>query len=441
MNARATAAHVLNQVCGQGRSLSQTLASLPAAAQAQRPLIAEMCYGTLRDYPRLSLLLGALLKKPLKPKDGDVRALMLLGLYQLTAMRVPEHAAVSETVAAVTGLKKTWARGLVNAVLRNFQRRSEALLAQAAADEPAHWGHPQWLLDSLQTAWPDHWQAIAHANNQRPPMTLRVNRSMVDTPQYLRELDEAGIAANPGQCASSAVYLSEPVDVTTLPGFEQGRVSVQDEAPQLAAELLDVHDGHRVLDVCAAPGGKTGHLLELAKLDLVAVDVDGERLQRVRKNLQRLRQSAQLMVGDASDPTVWWDGRLFDRILLDAPCSATGVIRRHPDIKLLRRASDIPVLVALQAEILDAVWPLLKPGGMLLYATCSVLPQENAQQVAAFLTRQPDAEDIPLKASGQAAQWGRDVTVGRQVFPGDGADQHDTGGMDGFYYACVEKKH
>ena len=433
-NARVTAARVLDQVCRQGRSLSEALAALPAAAQGQRPLIAEMCYGVLRDHPRLSLMVDALLQKPLKPKDGDLRALLLLGLYQLNAMRVPAHAAVSETVAAVAGLKKPWARGLVNAVLRNFQRRQEALLEQAAADEPARWAHPRWLLDALQAAWPDHWQAIADANNRRPPMTLRVNRALVDVPEYLRELEQAGIAATPGQCAPSAVYLREPVDVTTLPGFAQGRVSVQDEAAQLAAQLLDPHDDQRVLDVCAAPGGKTAHLLEQAAVDLVAVDVDGERLQRVRENLQRLGRTATLRVGDAGEPASWWDGEPFDRILLDAPCSASGVIRRHPDIKLLRRASDIPALAAQQARILDAVWPLLRPGGMLLYATCSVLPQENAQQVAAFLARRPDAREIPL-----ATSWGHEVAVGRQLFPGDGAGQHDTGGMDGFYYACVEK--
>ncbi|MBL1277163.1 MAG: 16S rRNA (cytosine(967)-C(5))-methyltransferase RsmB [Ectothiorhodospiraceae bacterium] len=450
-NPRAIAARIIAKVVMDGRSLSSAMDAVPAAAIDARPLIQEMCYGSLREFHRLDLIIAGLLKKPLKEKDGDVYGLLLLGVYQLLSMRVPDHAAVSETVAATGALKKPWARGLVNGILRNVQRRHESLLAQAQEDDEGLWSHPQWLIDALSQAWPDDWQDILTANNQRPPMTLRlssaqgwtlshkgsastetvlkeamVNETAAD--EYVGELQRAGIEARLSSATMNAILLDSPQDVSRLPDFAQGRVSVQDEAAQQAALLMGLADGQRVLDVCAAPGGKTGHMLELADVHMVAVDVDAGRLQRVEENLQRLNQQAECVVGDASQPNDWWDGEAFDRILLDAPCSATGVIRRHPDIKLLRQPEDILKLAALQAKILDAIWPLLKPGGMLLYATCSVLPQENVEQVAAFLSRQPDAQCKPLDV-----QWGQSVELGRQVLTG-------SAGMDGFYYACVEKK-
>jgi 16S rRNA (cytosine967-C5)-methyltransferase len=427
-NPRAIAARILAQVTVDGRSLSRALEAIPAAAMDDRALIQEMCYGTLREYHRLSLIVAKLLKKPLKEKDGDVQALLLLGLYQLMSMRVPDHAAVSETVAATAALKKPWARGMVNAVLRNFQRQTDSLLAQAQSTDVGRWSHPQWLIDALRQAWPEHWQALLEANNQRPPMTLRVNALQTTAEEYLAELRKVDIDAQCSTTTPSAIQLTQAQDVTLLPGFAEGQVSVQDEAAQQAAYLMMLEAGQRVLDVCAAPGGKTGHMLELADVEMVAVDVEAERLQRVKENLQRLGRSAQCIAGDASQPDAWWDGKPFDRILLDAPCSATGVIRRHPDIKLLRQPSDIDQLVVLQAQILDAIWPLLKPGGMLLYATCSVLPQENAEQVAAFVARQSDAQHKVLDVA-----WGQSVKFGRQVLTG-------TAGMDGFYYACLEKK-
>lgn len=432
-NPRAAAARIVDQVLRQGRSLSALLEA-PACAPGDRPLVQELSYGTVRCYFRLERIARGLLQKPLKERDGDLRALLLLGLYQLLEMRVPEHAAVSETVAAVTDLQKPWARGLVNAVLRRFLRERAARVAAAQADAEGRWNHPQWLIDSLRAAWPAQWEAILRANNQRPPMTLRVNQSRTSPQEYLRALEDAGIPATASPRLAEAVTLAEPVEVGRLPGFAQGLVSVQDEAAQLAAGLLQLAAGQRVLDVCAAPGGKTAHILETAAVDLVALDIDAQRLARVRDTLARLGQQARLIAGDAARPADWWDGRPFDRILLDAPCSATGVIRRHPDIKLLRQAADIPRLAATQALILDSVWPLLKPGGILLYATCSVLPAENTAQITAFLQRQPDAvcRDWPLA-------WGRVQPAGAQLLPGDGGGDDGSGGMDGFYYACLYK--
>ena len=427
---RALAARILARVEG-GASLTAALDdSLPHTRDADRALVQELCYGTLRAWPRLEIITNALLRKPLGRKDRDLQALILLGLHQLTAMRIPAHAAVDETVGAVKALGKGWARGLVNAVLRNYQRRSQELLAQADASEPGHWAHPQWLIDALRAAWPGHWQQILTANNQRAPMTLRVNARRQSRDDYLQLLARAGIGAEATAFSDLGVRLHSPCDVAQLPGFPEGAVSVQDEAAQLAAPLLDPRPGERVLDVCAAPGGKTAHILEGGDdIDLTALDIEPRRLQRVADNLQRLGLHATLHAGDARDPAAWWDGRPFHRILLDAPCSATGVIRRHPDIKLLRRPGDIETLLELQQEILCAIWPLLAPGGILLYATCSVLPRENEQQVDRFLVAHDDAQARPI-----AAQWGLAMQHGRQILPGQ------KGRMDGFYYACLHKR-
>jgi 16S rRNA (cytosine967-C5)-methyltransferase len=434
---RAVAARVLAQVMGHGRSLTPSLEQAwnEAGPTLNRALVQELCYGTLRYHPRLETVLAGLLQKPFKPKDADLQALLLLGLYQLTEMRIPDHAAVAETVSATAALGKSWARGLVNAVLRNFQREAQPRLAAADAGEVGRWSHPSWLIERLRQAWPAEWQTVLAANNQRAPMTLRVNVRQHRPEAYLQQLADAGVAAQPCRYSPVGIQLAEAVDVATLPGFATGAVSVQDEAAQLAAGLLQLAPGQRVLDVCAAPGGKTAHILETqSDLALQAVDLDPERLRRVDATLQRLGLAAHLTAGDARQPAAWWDGQPFDRILLDAPCSASGVIRRHPDIKLLRRPGDVQTLVELQAAILDAVWPLLQAGGMLLYATCSVLPAENAQQVAAFLTRHGDAVALPM-----AQAWGHGTEVGRQILPGDGASD-GYGGMDGFYYACLQKR-
>lgn len=435
MNSRAIAAQIIELVCQQGRSLSQAMETIPQEAQKERSLIQEMCYGVFRDYHRLMCILEGLLKKPLKSRDSDIQALLLVGLYQLTAMRIPDHAGVSETVDATKDLKKPWARGLVNGVLRNFLREKDQIIEAADQSEEAHWSHPQWLLDQVRNAWPKQWQAVLKANNQRPPMTLRVNISRNSRDDYLAELEASNISAVASSYASSAVTLTQPQDVSQLPGFFEGRVSVQDEAAQLAASLLDLKNDQRVLDVCAAPGGKTGHILETANVELIAVDVDPQRLEKVKQNLDRLGQKASLVVGDARFPEKWWNGEQFDRILLDAPCSATGVIRRHPDIKVLRRAGDIQSLVELQGQILDAIWPLLKPGGMLVYATCSVLPCENSDQLTAFLEKRTDVSNLEINAG-----WGRPVNIGRQILPGDSSSEDSITGMDGFYYGCLKKQ-
>lgn len=429
-NPRALAARILARVAA-GASLTAALDdSLPLARDNDRALIQELCYGTLRAWPRLERIASALLRKPLGKKDRDVQALILLGLHQLTAMRIPAHAAVAETVGAVNALGKGWARGLLNAVLRNFQRQSEVLLAKADDSEPGRWAHPQWLIDALRQAWPNDWQQILAANNERAPMTLRVNARKQSRADYLSVLEQAGINAEATIASDCGIRLQQAIDVCQLPGFAEGTVSVQDEAAQLAAALLDARPGERVLDVCAAPGGKTAHILERNDdIELLAVDIEAQRLQRVKDNLQRLGLTANTCSGDACRPQDWWDGRPFDRILLDAPCSATGVIRRHPDIKLLRRPGDIETLLELQGEILHAIWPLLRPGGILLYATCSVLPQENERRISTFIAERPDAERRAIDAD-----WGRATGIGRQILPGGTAQ------MDGFYYACLHKR-
>ncbi len=426
---RLSAVSVLTRVSSEGQSLSSLLPhafhNLPPE---RRALAQELCYGTLRWWFRLDALLARLLDKPLRAKDADVHCLLLCGLYQLEYMDIPPHAAVSETVAVTAALNKKWARGLTNAVLRRYQREKDALGKKLSGDPEARYAHPRWLVDALKQAWPEQWPAILEANNQRPPMTLRCARNHQGRETYLEELQEAGIEASGNPYAPDALTLQRPQDVESLPGFAQGRVSVQDAAAQLAARLLGHQAGMRVLDACAAPGGKTGHILELCSdIELTALDIEEKRLERVAENMSRLQLQARLLRGDAAKPESWWDGSPFDRILLDAPCSATGVIRRHPDIKLLRRPEDIDNLVSLQSTILNAMWPLLKPGGMLVYATCSVLPQENSEQLQHFLDTTADAQEKVLPA-----EWGYATTVGRQILPGQD-------GMDGFYYACIEK--
>ena len=335
---------------------------------------------------------------------------------------------VAETVAAVRPLRKPWAAGLVNAVLRSALRRRAELEALIEADAEARAAHPRWLLDWLRRDWPDDWPAIVAANNVRPPFTLRINRLRLDREAYRQRLATAGYDAGPA-AAETALTLSTPTDPAILPGFAEGWVSVQDAGAQLAASLLAARPGQRVLDACAAPGGKTGHLLECAPdLDLTALDCDAGRLERVRDTLARLRLNARLLAGDARRPADWWDGARYDRILLDAPCSATGVIRRHPDIKLLRRESDIAALAERQQALLTGLWPLLRPDGRLLYVTCSVLRAENERVVAAFLATHPDAHEQPIVAG-----WGRVLSHGRQILPGES-------GMDGFYYAVLGKR-
>jgi len=427
INTRSVAARVLTQVLQNGHSLTTALESALQTVESgkDQAFIQALCYGVCRYFHRLDFILSELLDKPLK--DTSIKALALVGLYQLGFMRVKPHAAVSETVFAAR--KKPWAKALINALLRAYLREHEALERKADQKPSAATSHPDWLIKQITQDWPEQAQAILLENNRQAPMVLRVNAAKTGRNQYLQQLSEQGIVATAVDFCESALVLDKPVAVDQLPGFTDGWISVQDTAAQLAAGLLDARGGQRVLDVCAAPGGKSAHILELQPQlkELVAVDSDAARMQRVNENLQRLGQSATLIVGDAASPQDWWDGRVFDRILLDAPCSALGVIRRHPDIKLLRRAEDIESLQLLQKNILAAVWPLLAPGGLLLYATCSVLKQENEQQIQAFLARHPDAVEYPF-----SAVWGHAGGVGRQILTGDFA-------MDGFYYARLRK--
>jgi 16S rRNA (cytosine967-C5)-methyltransferase len=424
--ARTQAARVLADVLA-GKSLSEALPHRAGKLGAeQRPLLQELAYGSLRWYLRLRAQADSLLKKPLKAKDRDIDSLVIIGLYQLQYLRIPDHAAVAETVEAARGLGKQWAAAMVNGVLRNFQRRREAL---AALDEqaPVRTAHPEWLLQRLQAAWPADVERIIEVANTQAPMSLRVNTRRLSRDEYLARLQAGGIEATASPHSAVGIVLAQATDVSQLPGFAEGDVSVQDIAAQQAALLLDPAPGQRVLDACAAPGGKTLHLLEHGADDVAALDVSEARLEKISENLFRSGLQAQVLAGDAAQPDSWWDGRPFDRILLDAPCSATGVIRRHPDIKLLRRDEDINSLVATQRQILDALWPLLASGGMLLYATCSILPDENSEQVQAFLARHEDARLQTLQPA-----WGRDVTPGWQILPGDGE-------ADGFFYALLCK--
>ena len=430
MNPRLAAAKALTAVLNGKASLNSSLPlQLDKVEARDRGLTQDLAFGTARWYPRLSALANKLLQKPFKAADADVEALLLVGLYQLLYTRVPAHAAIGETVGCADKLKKPWAKGLLNAVLRNAQRDSEALLAELEHDPVVRTAHPRWLQKSLKAFWPEQWEAICAANNAHPPMILRVNRRHKTRDQYLQLLAESDVQAQPCVYSRDGIVLAEACDVRNLPGFAEGWISVQDEAAQLAADLLDLAPGQRVLDACCAPGGKTCHILEAEPqlAGVVAVDLEAKRLARVRENLERLGLSAELIAADGRDTATWWDGKPFQRILLDAPCSATGVIRRHPDIKLTRQPDDIAALATLQGELLDAMWPTLEVGGILLYATCSTLPTENTEVIEAFLARTPGARELDI-----AGQFGIKQPHGRQLLAQEG-------GHDGFYYAKLIK--
>ena len=430
MNPRLAAARALAAVLDGKASLGTSLPPLLDKVEARdRGLAQDLAFGAARWQPRLELIAAKLLRKPFKDGDRDLEALLLVGLYQLFYTRIPAHAAIGETVGCVDKLKKTSAKGLLNAVLRNAQREGDSLIQALDRDPVLHTAHPRWLQKQLKAFWPEHWQAICAANNAHPPLILRVNRRHCSRDDYLARLRQVGFEAEPCTFSRDGIRLLQACDVTLLPGFAEGHVSVQDEAAQLAADLLQLAPGQRVLDACAAPGGKTCHLLEAepALSEVVAVDLEAKRLVRVRENLDRLGLEATLIAADGRDTAAWWDGKPFQRILLDAPCSATGVIRRHPDIKLTRKADDIPALATLQGELLDAMWPTLEVGGILLYATCSTLPTENTEVIDAFLARTPGARELDI-----AGPFGLKQPHGRQLLA-----QQD--GHDGFYYAKLIK--
>ncbi|MHA4974989.1 16S rRNA (cytosine(967)-C(5))-methyltransferase RsmB [Pseudomonas extremorientalis] len=430
MNPRLAAAKALAAVLNGKASLNSSLPTqLDKVEDRDRGFTQDLAFGTARWQPRLSALAAKLLQKPFKAADADVEALLLVGLYQLLYTRVPAHAAIGETVGCADKLKKPWAKALLNAVLRRAQRESEALLAELEHDPVVRTAHPRWLQKSLKAFWPEQWEAICAANNAHPPMILRVNRRHHSRDAYLQLLTTAGINATPCVYSVDGIVLEAATDVRNLPGFAEGWISVQDEAAQLAADLLDLAPGQRVLDACCAPGGKTCHILEVEKdlAGVVAVDLEAKRLVRVRENLARLGLSAELIAADGRDTATWWDGKPFQRILLDAPCSATGVIRRHPDIKLTRQPDDIAALAVLQGELLDAMWPTLEVGGILLYATCSTLPTENTEVIEAFLARTSGARELDLATAAGIKQ-----PHGRQLLAQEG-------GHDGFYYAKLIK--
>lgn len=425
-NIQLAAAAVVQQVLANGRNLNQALDEAlrkqAAWTSAQRAALQDLSYGTLRFYGQLHTLLGLLLHKPLA--DERVRFLLLVALYQLQHGKSAQHAVVDHAVRAAQSSNPRTG-GLANAILRNFLRNQAALLEQAARDDEGRYSYPQWWIDELRAQYGERSTAILEAGNLHPPMTLRVNRRRGTTADYLVQLTQNNLPARlieDDLVGTGALQLDKPVPVDRLPGFFDGAVSVQDAGAQYAARLLDVHDGMRVLDACAAPGGKAAHILESAAVQMVAVDKDEKRLRRVAENLQRLGLSAQLVPGDAAAPEQWWDGAPFQRILADVPCSASGVVRRHPDIKWLRRRADIAGFAAQQLDILRALWRLLAQDGKLLYATCSVFRQENEQVVAAFQEQQPDAQRLPIALP--------DSSNG-QILPND---RHD-----GFFYALLQK--
>jgi len=443
---RAEAARAIDAVVTRGRSLDDALSDVdPRVDATDRPLLRMLCYGTLRNHWRLRESSARLLDKPMRPADSVIESLIAVGLFQLSESRIPDHAAVSLTVEAARRLRRPGYAPLINAVLRNFRRKG--LADSAPSSDEARFNHPAWLIRRLKQDWPEEWQQILDANNARAPMWLRVNRQKVSTGEYLPQLrapeakpdshdvepeDRAEDTTLPG--VGQAIRLERPRPVTELPGFADGLVSVQDAAAQLAAPWLLANGGVNILDACAAPGGKAAHLLELAGpgATLTAVDADERRLAFVGENLKRLGLNATLTAADASTPEEWWDGRLFDRILLDAPCSGTGVIRRHPDIKILRRDADIESSARQQLNLLSALWPLLAPGGRLLYVTCSVLAAENDDVVARFMSRNPAAVEEQLLPDYNIRDLMRRKARGFQILPGE----QD---LDGFYFACLDK--
>lgn len=424
MNLRSIAAHAIDKIIN-GKSLDNALDPMliNLHSHRDRAFVQAMVYGVCRYYDRLDILLSLLLKKPLDSKDTDVFSLLLVGLYQLIDMRVPEHAAVSETVDAVTHLQKPWARPLVNAILRNYLRNKTVLETKLQKDEEAVYSHPLWWITQVKKSWPDYWRQILEASNKHPPMSLRVNLQKISREDYLEKLKAAKMEADIIASTSSGIILKEAVPVEELPGFDSAEVRVQDGASQLAAGLLNLFKGARVLDACAAPGGKLAHILETEpQVSVVALDKDATRLAMLPHAEQIESKKA-----DAAQVDKWWDNNLFDRILLDAPCSASGTVRRHPDIKILRLSTDIPKLAKEQERILNALWTVLKKGGELLYATCSIFPAENNEVIAHFLAAHSDAQEIKIQA-----EWGKELSEGRQILPG-------MNNMDGFYYARLRK--
>ncbi|MEQ5170598.1 16S rRNA (cytosine(967)-C(5))-methyltransferase RsmB [Proteus terrae] len=416
-NLRSIAAKAINQVLDQGLSLSTVIPELQKnVSDKDKALLQELCFGVLRTLPQLEWIIQQLMDKPLKGKQRILHYLIMVGLYQLLYTRIPAHAALAETVDGAVALKKPQLKGLINGVLRQFQRQQD-ILNERFQNSENRFLHPSWLLARVKHAYPEQWMSIVEGNNQKPPMWLRVNQRHHSREEYLTLLEKEEIVAVADDDHPFAIRLETPCNVNLLPGFADGWVTVQDRSAQRCAELLAPENKEQILDLCAAPGGKTTHILEIApQAQVLAIDIDEQRLKRVQENLTRLKLNAVVKSGDGRYPEQWCAGIQFDRILLDAPCSATGVIRRHPDIKWLRRNEDIEQLAQIQKEILHAICPYLKSGGTLVYATCSILPEENKQQVEAFLASTKDAQ----------------CDYQHQCLP-------EEKGGDGFFYALIKK--
>jgi 16S rRNA (cytosine967-C5)-methyltransferase len=429
-NVRALAAQALASIVGDGVSLRRAFAThFPKLDDSRdRALLSALLHAGARWWLRLDPALQALLDRPMQKRETAVHALLVLGLVQLEILQLPDYAAVAATVEATRALRRPAFANLANALLRRWLRERAERRVALDANVVTRTAHPRWLVDMLTADWPTQVSAILTANNVEAPLWLRANRRRTTRDALGAMFAAAGVTATSPEDFADALVLAQSTDVTRLPGYAQGLFSVQDGAAQLAPGLMDLRPGMRVLDACAAPGGKAAHILECADVSLLALDRDPLRLPRMHENFARLGVQAQVVAGDAGDPHAWWDGQPFERILLDAPCSATGVIRRQPDVKLHRRATDIAALVAEQSRLLEALWPLLGRGGRLVYATCSVLSGENGSQVARFLSRHADAEVRPVPVG-----WHR-AGAGVQNLPGEGD-------MDGFFYAIVEKSH
>lgn len=423
-NYRWHALCILRDVITNQHSLSTAIEKyITNAPPEERPQIKSLCYETTRWYLKLRAQIKTALDKQLKPKDEDLEIAIAIGLCELQYTEHPPYAVISETVNLTQPLKKTWAKGLINAILRKCERKE--IQTDFKQNPKIHYAHPQWLIKKIQLAWPQHWQTILENNNEHPPMVIRINQQKITREEYLKQTH---ISATPGKSPQS-LYLTTPCPVTALPQFSEGYCSVQDEAAQLTQQLLDIKPNNKILDACAAPGGKAAHILETQPtVQLTIIDKDETRMKKTHDGLKRLQLPIPTsFTVEAQQTQKWWDKQKFDRILLDAPCSATGVIRRHPDIKLLRQAQDIEALADQQTQLLTALWPLLKPGGILLYVTCSVLPEENSNLIETFISNNTDAKPLPTQLPYAIKQ-----KIGCQILP-------TKNGPDGFYYAKITK--
>ena len=431
INVRGIAALSMLKVVDNKKSLTGVLAyQSPKVPDGDRGLLQHICFGCSRHFFSINALSKILLQKPLPEEARPVQALLWVGLYQLAHSDISEHAAINETVEACSQLKLEKYKGVLNAILRRFQREKTELMTGLKSSDVTRFDHPKWFIKLLKKSYPDQWQTICEQANLQAPMCLRVNTNLQSREEYLLTLNDNEIKVTPGKYALTSIYLNTPCDVNKLPNFSDGSCSVQDEAAQLAGQLLSPQAGEQILDACSAPGGKTCHILEASQnqAKVTAIDADETRLVRVHENLARLNLSATVKQGEAQNPESWWDETLYDRILLDVPCSATGVIRRHPDIKLLRQKADIDNLADLQQEILQKAWSMLKPGGTLLYATCSILPVENNLNIETFLAQEATASIQPI-----ALSTGIDTGFGTQLLP-------EAGSHDGFFYALLTKR-